>query len=408
MSQEIPGMSPSQLMRDLGERLQAPIEYWDPLFLTGVPGVGKTEILRQITEAVGLPFWPCRPIQHESVEYTGLPFVRNPDMQAITGLLREIAEGMGVKLKAQVGDDGASALSGLEIQPQAKGCWVPFEELLPTMKDWEGVIFMDEFTQLDVSLQKVGASLLDKEGVAGRRIPRGARFVLAGNRQEDRAGANRLISIIESRCRQTELLFSLTDWQQWAITANIDHIVRSFSDFKGNEFVPPFDPAKKLNPLPRTWVKVSNELRAHPNASTDKDDSILGPAVRGWVGMGHGSEFMAYREHFHMLHNVVDKVFNTPDKVDIDSDPSVQYALIGAISARFGEKSDRLSNDQIGNIVKFARRVYPKSMQALLCVHCRVAERNQKDKKFLKAPEALKWCTEHADTLAAWRKGWDT
>ena len=357
---DIPGMSPSQLTADLEERLLAPIKFCRPLLMTGIPGIGKTAVPRQVCDRLGVNFWPLRPIQHESVEYTGLP----------------------------------------TIDSDGKARWAPFAELLPTDPDWEGVIFVDEVTQLDMSGQKIVASLLDKEGVAGRRIPAGARFLLAGNRQEDRAGAGRLISIIESRCVQKELVFSLEDWQRWAIDDGIEQMVRSFGDFKGAAFVS-FDPARKLNPLGRTWHAVSDELKCHPNASASKEDPVILSSVQGLVGPGMAAEFMAFREHYHMLHNVVDQVFDTPSIVDIGTDLSVQHALIGAVTQRMKERNGSMTDVQLGNVVTFGKKCLPKSLQALLCLNC-VASGCQ---RFIQVPESLAWCQENRATLNAWRKG---
>ncbi len=357
---DVPGVSPSVLKADLKDRLQAPIEFYRPLLITGIPGVGKTAVIGQVCQELGMEFWPCRPIQHETVEYTGLPSI----------------------------EDG-------------KANWAPFEDLLPTAPDWEGLIFIDEITQLDLPSQKIVASLVDKEGVAGRRIPRGARFVLAGNRQQDRAGASRLISIIESRCRQVELLFSLDDWQHWALDRGLHSLMVPFADFQGGKFVT-FDPARNLNPLPRTWHMVSDELMCHPNASASKEDPVIGSAVRGLVGPGPAAEFLAFREHFHMLHNVVDQVFDAPHGVSLNgSDTSVQHALIGAISQRMKERNGSMTDQQLGNVVTFGRGSLPKSLQALLCLNC-VASGCQ---RFLQVPETLTWCAEHRETLEAWRKG---
>jgi hypothetical protein len=356
---DIPGVSPSTLKADLKDRLAAPIRFYRPLMLEGIPGVGKTAIVGQVCSELGISLWACRPIQHEPVEYTGLPTVKN----------------------GQAG-------------------WAPFGELLPTDPDWEGVIFIDEVTQLDLPSQKIVASLLDKEGVAGRRIPKGARFVLAGNRQQDRAGAGRLISIIESRCRRAELLFSVEDWQHWAMDNGIDQTVISFAGFKGGAFVS-FDPAKGLNPLPRTWHMVSDELHCHPNAGQSKDDPVMCCAVQGLVGPGMASEFMAFREHFHMLHNVVDQVFDTPQTVTLNSDLSVQHALIGAVSQRMKERNGQMTDIQLGNVVTFGRNQLPKSLQALLCLNCVASG----CKRFLQVPETVAWCVEHRDVLDSWRRG---
>jgi len=356
---DVPGVSPSTLKADLKDRIAAPIQYYRPLMLTGIPGVGKTAVLGQVCKEMGVPLWTCRPIQHETVEYTGLPCIVN-----------------------------------------GKAVWAPFEGLLPTDPDWKGVIFVDEVTQLDLPSQKIVASLLDKEGVAGKRIPAGARFVLAGNRQQDRAGASRLISIIESRCRQVELLFSLEDWQHWALDNDLHQTVVSFAGFKGGAFTS-FDPAKTLNPLPRTWHAVSDELHCHPNASSSKEDPVMASAVQGLVGPGPAAEFLAFREHFHMLHNVVDQVFDSPQAVSLNGDASVQHALIGAVSQRMKERNGAMTDAQLGNVVRFGRASLPRSLQALLCLNCVASG----CKRFLQVPETIAWCGEHRETLEAWRSG---
>ncbi|MGO9110706.1 MAG: ATP-binding protein [Thermoguttaceae bacterium] len=358
---DVPGMSPAQLAADLEERLVAPIQYYRPIMITGCPGYGKTAIAKQVCDRMGMPFWTCRPIQHETVEYTGLPHVNGDGMAH----------------------------------------WVPFADLLPVDPAWSGCIFVDELTQLDLAAQKIVASLLDKEGVAGRRIPAGARFILAGNRQQDRAGSSRLLSIIESRCRQVELLFSVQDWQHWAMREGLHPVVISFAAFKGGDFVS-FDPAKTLNPLPRTWHNVSNELMCHPNAGASKDDPIILAAVRGWVGSGKAAEFMAFREHFHLLHNVVDQVFTNPDQANIGSgDSSVQHALVGAIAQRVKERNGSMTDQHLGNTVVFGKRFLPRSLQALLVLQCVASG----CKRFLQVDACRAWCMENKATIDAWKKG---
>jgi hypothetical protein len=357
MVSDTPGMSPAQLAADLEDRLVAPIQFYRPLMVTGIPGIGKTEVVKQTCKRLGIPCWPCRPIQHETVEYTGLPHVNG---------------------------DGLAH-------------WVPFADLLPNDPKWEGCIFIDEITQLDLAAQKIVASLLDKEGVAGRRIPDGDRFILAGNRQQDRAGAARLISIIESRCRQVELLFALDDWTRWASQAGVHQVVISFAHFVGAKFVD-FDAAKSLNPLPRTWHNVSNELMCHPSASASKDDPVILAAVRGWVGSGSAAMFMAFRESYHLLHNVVDSVFDDPNANVPAADASVQHALVGAIASRMKERNGSMTDTQRGNAIAFGRRCLPKSLQALLVLQCWGC------KGFASNPEAVQWAVENKSLIARWKQ----
>jgi len=176
--------------------------------------------------------------------------------------------------------------------------------------------------------------------------------------------------------------------------------VVSFAGFKGGAFVT-FDPAKTLNPLPRTWHAVSDELHCHPNAGPSKDDAVMCCAMQGLVGPGPAAEFMAFREHFHLLHKVVDQVFDTPQAVSVNGDLSVQHALIGAISQRIKERNGSMTDTQLGNVVTFGRANLPRSLQALLCLNCVASG----CKRFLQVPETVAWCVEHRETLESWRKG---
>ena len=354
-------LSPGQVSEVLADMFTCDIKHYRPVFLTGIPGIGKTAVPTQTCERIGVPLWTCRPIQHETVEYTGLP----------------------------VREDG-------------KAMWLPFADLLPSAPDWTGVIFVDEVTQLDNSSQKIVASLLDKEGVAGRRIPPAARFLLAGNRQQDRAGASRMLSIVERRCMQIEIVFSLDDWEKWALKADIHPIVRSFGDFDGSNFVS-FDPARSVNPLPGTWHAVSDMLMARRNASTNKDDSAMVACVAGWVGAGPASKFMAFREHYSILESVVDQVFNSPDRVTVDpSELSVMHAIIGCIAEKIRMSNGKLTDRQLGNVVTLANR-FPDPLSCLLLVNIHGSS-PQTAGRLMSTTEGVAWLQKHATSIASARR----
>ena len=353
----VPGLSPRQLKELLHDSLIAPPVPGDGIFITGMPGGGKTSIVQQVSAELPMPCWVLRPIQHETVEYTGLPAVK-----------------------------GNAAH------------WLPFGDLLPTDQSWSGTIFIDEASQCDAAQQKIFGSMLDREGVAGKRIPPAAHFVLAGNRQQDRAGASRLLSHIESRCTQVELLFSLDDWQAWAIPAGVDQVVRSFASFKGGSFVS-YDPSSSLNPLPRTWEKVSRALQIRPHASTAKNDPVILAVAQGLVGPGPAAEFMAFREHYHLLHGVVDQVFSDPlNAASGTLDLSVQHALAGAIATRIKERNGNLSNQELANVVIFGKRAFPRTVQAVLLLQTLATG----CKQIRQVEDYRGWIADNVDAIRAW------
>ena len=123
-------------------------------------------------------------------------------------------------------------------------------------------------------------------------------------------------------------------------------------------------------------------------------------AVCGWVGSGMATEYLAFREHFHLLHNVVDEVFSNPKMMSVPGDTSVQHALVGAISQRVKERNGSMTDSQLNNVVVFAKAHLPRVLQGLLCLHCVAAIPG----RFLSLPDTSAWCFEHAAIVKSWSK----
>lgn len=362
-SATMPGLSPGQIKRFIVSSLRGPIEHYQrPIMLVGEPGFGKSSVVAQACHDAQVELWPpLRLQQHDPVEGSGLP-AKHPDRETAT--------------------------------------WLPFAEFLPTDPDWSGVVFLDEVTQVNADWQKVIGSLLDRAGVAGRRIPPKTRFILAGNEVTNRAGAARMLSHIQQRVKQIKLLFSLTDWQEQAAKDDVHQIVRSFADFKGGAFTS-FDPALDINPVPRQWYGVSDELKLH-GAVDDSWDPILKTVVGSLVGPGMANEFMAFRDHYNMLHGVVDQILTQPNGCEVPTEPSVVHALVGAVSERVRGMNGDLTKRHLSSIVTFGNRL-PDSFSALLVRN--VLCSNQFAEQLVEIPEGISWIQKHKEPLLAARAG---
>lgn len=321
----------SRLHKLLVSALTLPIENYITPMITGIPGVGKTEIVRSAASEANKKIKVIRPIQHETVEFTGVPI-------------------------AWKAEDGTP-----------KAAWGPLEDLLPTDPEWDGVVFFDEITQLQVNEQKVIASILDKEGVAGRRVPPKCKFILAGNRTQDRAGANRMISIIESRTFQVELLFSVEAWCDWAERNHISEVLTEFARFKAGSFVS-FDPSRSMNAVPRTWCKVDQALK-HMG---DMADIV----IQGLVGNGPAAELRGFRNHYEILHGALQRIVETGKSEDPSkmveksgneknvSALSVQHALTGAC-CQYARENPGMPDQHLTHLLEYATNYLDKPLAAL-------------------------------------------
>lgn len=354
-----PKVSPSQMATILKASWLGPREYYTTICVYGDPGVGKTEVAQQVAAELNIPFWKrMRPKQHEIVEITGMPKIREEDWR-----------------------------------------YVPNETDLFPPRDFEGVIYLDEMTQLTTAEQQGWTAILDREGVGGSRISPNCMFLLAGNLTTCRAGASNMVSIIQNRCEQYEQVFSLQDWQAWAanrLPKPVHPIPRSFADFKGGAFVPAFDPALPINATARSWVRAADKEYLHEKQG-EEFDSVRQIIMSSLVGPGLAAEYMAYRRHWNLLHNVVDDILGGKSKGKVPDELSVQHALIGSLAERVRGLNGQLKDEHLKNLISYGNKL-SDSMSALLVINVLAASKTAE--RLLKLPEGESWIRKHKDALA--------
>ena len=377
----IPGVSPRMLKSMMLSYLEHPTVNGRermPLLIVGPPGGGKSQITDQCRTQLGLQLCKAAPIQHETPDYLGAMAVNY--------------------------EDASGRYCPMKFKSHRTGEWV---ELLPTDPEWEGLVFLDEIANCPADMQKVVMGILDRAGPIGERISPKARFALAGNRAKDRAGSSRLLTPIERRCRRVELLFSMDDFQAWGASNGIHQVVLSYGEFVGNGtdglpgFVPEFNPAEEIHATPATWAAVSDELHARPDADPSKDNAEIRTEVQSLVGPGHAAGFMAFRQHFHLLNNVVSKVFDAPASVTLDAlETSAQHALIGAVASRVKERNGTLTPDQAENVGIFVGMLPTKTLQRIAVTQCDRAG----SKQWKASKSRAAWIEQHADLLVSMNK----
>lgn len=249
-----------------------------PVWLWGPPGTGKSRLIWSYAKENDLDVVDLRACLLESVDVRGLP-----------------------------------RFSGDTVQ------WVP-PGFMP--REGRGVLFLDELAQAPIPVQNALLQLALDRKIGEYTLPEGWRVVAASNRLEDRAGANRTTSALNSRFCHVDLLVSSDDWLTWAATTGLNSEVRSFIMFKPT-ILHSFDAGKgeRAFPSPRSWEFVSNLISSIP--SDDMALAILG----GVVGQGAAGEFLGYRRVYASLPNIEQVLF---EKCDVPKKPDIVYALLGA------------------------------------------------------------------------------
>ena len=140
--------------------------------------------------------------------------------------------------------------------------WFPYEGRTDIPD--EGILCFDDRNQASADLQKVLANICQARNLHGKPMKKGWMVISTGNRQQDRAGANRVLSHLRNRETVYELETHLDDWTSWAIDNGVKPVVVSFIRFRP-ALLHDFDPQRDVNPSPRSWVEgVSDAIGVVP------------------------------------------------------------------------------------------------------------------------------------------------
>lgn len=264
------------------------------LCLEGPPGGGKTTIVHEVAQELDVP---C--IERHM-----------PTM---------LVEDFGVLFP-----DGSSDSQRLSYRLPD---WFPVKGKAPE----QGILLFDDRNQAGADLQKVLANICQARTLHGVPMPDGWMVVSTGNRQSDRAGANRVLSHLRNRETVLELETHLDDWTAWAINHDVKPEVISFIRFRPG-LLHDFDPQRDQNATPRAWVEGVSDVLGTVPAEAEFE------CFKGAVGEGAAAEFMGFVRIFRKLPNP-DAILLNPTTADVPKDPATLYALSGALAQRATESN---------------------------------------------------------------------
>lgn len=332
-------MKPSELKQLIKARFDAGIKR--PLHIESSPGVGKTQIARQAALEMGV----------------GFICVHAPLMQP---------EDYGFPVINAARDDVDFIVSKSKFPIEGSDC--------PDT----GVLLMDELPQADAAGQKILANLLQEKEIHGKRLKPGWMLITTGNRASDRAGANRILSHLRNRITTVQLDANLDDWCDWANANKVHNSVVQFMRFRP-AMLNSFEANTDINPTPRAWAEgVSPSL------------GVVSPAQElavfsGDVGSGGATEFMAFMKVWRELPNP-DEVAKNPNKVPVSKEPSVKYAITGALA-------ERANVDTLGPFITYMERLPAEFMVMFIrdVFHRSTVEQKS---AYQANPQFVKWLTE--------------
>jgi hypothetical protein len=252
--------------------------------------------------------------------------------------------------------------------------WFPVKGKSPE----QGILLFDDRNQAGPDLQKVLANICQARNLHGVSMPDGWQVVSTGNRQSDRAGANRVLSHLRNRETVLELETHLDDWTAWAINNNVKPEVISFIRFRPG-LLHDFDPQRDQNATPRAWVEGVSDVLGTVPADAEFE------CFKGAVGEGSAAEFVGFVRIFRKLPNP-DAILLNPKTADVPADPATLYALSGALAQRATESN-------FERVCQYSERMPPEFSVLMISY---AARRNP---DLANTQAFTKWSINHQDVL---------
>ena len=240
------------------------------LYMVGAPGCGKSDIMRQICQENG---WGLvvRYVSNMSIEQmTGLPV--KPEQGEVTSWsMPELFN-----------------FSNIEYEPEGY-----IAGKTPT------VLLLDDFHLCDRMMQKYMFQLLTYMGLNGYKLPGNTAIVLAGNRNNDKAGAMPIPAPVCNRMMFVEVTSEAEDWlKNFALKNNVRGDICTFIHNKGDVYLSGEPIETNAWASPRSWTYLGYQMDAYEAAHGNIDLDELRIMATGLLGPEVTQQFIMYRELF--------------------------------------------------------------------------------------------------------------
>lgn len=286
-----------------------------PIFIWGPPGIGKSDIIKQLGTELEAHVIDVRLSLWEPTDIKGIPYFDSND-----GTMRWAPPG---------------ELPNAQLASQHKNI----------------ILFLDEMNSAAPSVQAAAYQLILNRRVGTYHLPDNVSIVAAGNRETDKGVTYRMPAPLANRFVHLEMTVEWDDYFEWAVENQIHKDVVGFLTFSKKDLYD-FDPksSSRAFATPRSWSFVSELL-----VDDDTDESTLTDLVSGSVGEGLAIKFMAHRKHASKMPNPSDILAGKVKKMDA-KEISAMYSLTVSLCYELKESCDKKAknwNEQVNNFFQF-------------------------------------------------------
>lgn len=269
-----------------------------PALVWGEPGIGKSQIVRQLADELYADDYPTHASMAGTMNGATPPWF------------------LDMRLSQYSDVD----LRGVPSVENGRTVWnVPAE--FP--HDGRGIWFCDEINRALTSVQNAAMQLVLDRRIGSYVVPNGWALIAAANR--DGGGVQRINEALRYRFAHFNLVVDANDWYNWAISNGIHPMVGAFAGKFRPDLLHQSLKDSDSAPNPRAWEFVSQLI------TDELPYRVLMPLLEGVIGHGATVEFLAFWELYTNLPNMTE-IRTHPSTAAIPADIAARYAVASALA----------------------------------------------------------------------------
>lgn len=226
-----------------------PIEKQRPIFMIGAPGIGKTAIMKQIAEELGVGLVSYSMTHHTRQSALGLPIIKKKNYNGV--------------------EYDISRYSMSEIIASAY-------DMMEDTGIKEGILFLDEINCVSETLAPSMLQFLQYKIFGQHRLPDGWIVVTAGNPPEYNKSVREYDIVTLDRLKVINVEPNFDVWKEYALNNNVHGSILSFLEIKKEFFYIVETTAEGKNYVTaRGWEDLSKMIYLYEKNNIKVDESLI-------------------------------------------------------------------------------------------------------------------------------------
>lgn len=242
------------LKKDEFGEYRVPVVRQRPIFLLGAPGIGKTAIMGQIAQELGIALVSYSMTHHTRQSALGLPFITE---KTYGGQEVNVSEYTMSEIIASIYDTMEE--SGFK----------------------EGILFLDEINCVSETLAPSMLQFLQYKVFGRHRVPEGWVIVTAGNPPEYNKSVREFDVVTMDRLKLLEVEPDYRIWKAYAVERGIHNAIINYLDLKKEHFYCMEMTVKGRSYVTaRGWEDLSEILYLYEEEQLPVEESLVGQYIR--------------------------------------------------------------------------------------------------------------------------------